>query len=115
MAEIPSSSQPQFTTAEYKTAGPDHCAFCNQSVGSQYYRVGNKMACITCGGKFKMEAPEEGGSAFSKAMIWGCGAALLGLILYSTVVIVTGYSFGYAALGVGFLIGKAIKKGSSGF
>ena len=39
---------------------------------------------------------------------------MLGLILYATVVIVTGWSIGYLALAVGWLVAKGIMKGSNG-
>lgn len=107
-------TQPQFDTAEFQTA-PDHCEYCNQPVGTTYYRVGPKMACVGCAERFKSEAPKEPSGAFMRALMFGSGAALLGLIIYSTVGIVTGFNIGYVSLAVGWIIGKAMKKGSGGF
>jgi hypothetical protein len=47
-------------------------------------------------------------------LLLGIGAAVLGLALYSTVAIVTGWTIGYVALAVGWLVGKAMIKGSNG-
>src|SRR5262249_14755994 len=45
---------------------------------------------------------------------FGIGGAILGLILYSVVGIVTGLEIGYVSLAVGYLVGQAIKMGSGG-
>lgn len=56
-----------------------------------------------------------GRAAYRRALIFGIVAALLGLILYSTVAIVIGLVSGFASLAVGYIIGKAMMIGSSGF
>ena len=47
-------------------------------------------------------------------MLFGFGAAILGMILYSAFGIITGIVIGYLSLGVGYLVGKAIRTGSGG-
>ena len=42
------------------------------------------------------------------------GAAILGMILYATFEILTGIIIGYASLAVGWMVGKAMIKGSNG-
>ncbi len=51
---------------------------------------------------------------FVRGLIFGIGAAILGLILYATVEIATGWIIGYVSLAVGYIIGKGIKMGSRG-
>lgn len=109
------SSQPQFGTAEFESAGPDHCKFCNQPVGGQYYRVGEAMACGSCAERLKREMPVETGGAFVRALLFGTGAAFAGMALYATVAIVTGWEIGFVSLAVGWMVGKAVMKGSQGF
>ena len=53
-------------------------------------------------------------AAFVRAIVFGVGAAILGMILYATFAIVTGIVIGYAALAVGWLVGKAMITGSNG-
>jgi hypothetical protein len=104
---------PQFGTAEFK-GDPDRCQLCGQTLGSTYYRVGPHQACPACAEKAKFETPKDTHAAFVRGVIFGCGGALLGLIAYSTFGIVTGLVIGYLSLLVGYLVGKAIMKGSRG-
>ena len=53
-------------------------------------------------------------SAFVRAIVFGIGAAMLGMILYATFAIVTGIVIGYASLAVGWIVGKAMIQGSGG-
>jgi hypothetical protein len=53
-------------------------------------------------------------AAYVRAILFGVGAAILGMILYATFAIVTGIVIGYAALAVGWLVGKAMITGSNG-
>src|SRR5262245_26695043 len=55
---------------------------------------------------------EDSNPLFMRGLLFGAGAAILGLILYSTVGIITGVEIGFMSLGVGWLVGKAILKGS---
>jgi hypothetical protein len=110
-----SNPTPQFGTAEYVgTAGGDHCHFCHQPIGSTYYRVNASMACQACAEKVRMELGHDTGSAFGRAVVFGLGAAILGAILYAAFMIITNLSIGYAALAVGWMVGKAMIKGSGG-
>jgi hypothetical protein len=56
----------------------------------------------------------DGSSTFMKALMFGFGGALIGLILYSAVGIITGLEIGYVSIAVGYLVGRAIMMGSSG-
>jgi hypothetical protein len=49
-----------------------------------------------------------------RGLLLGCGASLVGLIFYASFTIVTDFYIGYIALGVGWFVAKAIKKGSNG-
>jgi hypothetical protein len=46
--------------------------------------------------------------------MFGIGAAILGLILYAAFGIITGILIGYVSLAVGWMVGKAMRKGSNG-
>jgi hypothetical protein len=106
---------PQFGTAEYVGApGSDHCQFCLQPIGGNYYRANSAMACPGCAEKMRGELAKDTHAAFVRAILFGIGAAILGTILYATFAIVTGIEIGYASLAVGWLVGKAMIKGSDG-
>ena len=49
-----------------------------------------------------------------RAVIFGFGAAAVGLALYAAFMIATKLSIGYAALAVGWMVGKAMMTGSGG-
>jgi hypothetical protein len=109
------SPTPQFGTAEYVgSPGNDHCQFCHQPIGGAYYRINDAMACSSCADKMHGELAKDSHAAFVRGLLFGVGAAVVGLILYATFAIVTGIVIGYASLAVGWMVGKAIVKGSNG-
>ncbi len=109
------SPTPQFGTAEYAGgSGPDRCKSCNQSIGSQYYRVNGVLSCAYCGEQALLHMPKDSHQAFVRGLLFGIGGAILGLILYSAFGIITGLVIGYISLAVGYIVGKAMMKGSNG-
>ena len=106
---------PQFGTAEYVgTPGGDHCQFCHQPIGATYYRTNNAMTCASCVEKIGRELSPDTHAAFVRAILFGVGAAVLGMVLYATFEIATGIIIGYASLAVGWIVGKAMITGSKG-
>jgi hypothetical protein len=105
---------PQFATAEY--AGTDRCKFCNQIIpgGGSYYRVDGAMACKPCAEQARNSAPKDSHAAFARAVLFGVGAAIAGLVLYAGFEIMTGWIIGYVSLAVGYMVGKAMMAGSKG-
>ena len=53
-------------------------------------------------------------AAFTRALLYGIGAAVLGMILYAVFEIATGLIVGYVSLAVGWMVGTAMMKGSNG-
>lgn len=114
-APTPAPLTPQFGTAEYSgTLGSDRCELCGQGIAGSYYRVATRMSCASCAERAKRETPEDTHARFMRALMYGVGAAVLGLILYAAVSIITGFQIGYMSLAVGYLVGKAVMKGSNG-
>lgn len=106
---------PQFGTAEYAgSPSTDHCQYCHQPVPNTYYRINDSPACTGCAEKARGELARDTHSAFVRGLLFGIGAAILGLIIYATFAITTGIIIGYVSLAVGWLVGKAIIKGSGG-
>ena len=109
------SPTPQFGTAEYVgSPEDDHCQFCHQPITGTYYRVNEAMACLGCAAKARGELSKDTHAAYMRGLLYGIGAAVVGLILYATFAITTGIIIGYVSLAVGWLVGKAILKGSGG-
>jgi hypothetical protein len=108
---------PQFGTAEYLgSPGRDQCRFCRQPIVGSYYRINGAMACRGCAEKAQSVLPPDGDShtAYVRGILYGVGAAVAGMILYATFEIETGIIIGYLALAVGWMVGKAMMKGSNG-
>ena len=107
---------PQFSTAEYTTPPKiDRCHFCSSPLSTEYYRVRGQTACATCAATAR--SGQGGGSdngAFSRALLFGIGAAVVGLIGYAAFTITTHLYVGYVALGVGYIVARAMKAGSGG-
>jgi|SRR5579859_6835552 len=111
----PGADVPQFSTAEYAhIPGTERCRICGNAIAGEYFRVNSQMACGKCAGEAREGQPTDSHAAFARGLLLGAAAAMLGLILYATVVIVTGWSIGYLALAVGWLVAKGIMKGSNG-
>jgi len=108
----PGAVSPQFETVEY-AASPENCVLCNQPIGSTSYRVNGAQACAICVEREKT-AQREGTKNYPRALLFGIGAAILGMIGYAAFEIATGWIIGYVSVGVGWLIGKAMLKGSKG-
>jgi hypothetical protein len=104
---------PQFNTAEYSAAG-EVCKSCKQPLSGSYYRINGMQACQRCAEQVRQQVPKDSHAAYVRAITLGIGAAILGFILFAGFVIITGISLGYISLAVGFLVGKAMKMGSSG-
>jgi hypothetical protein len=106
---------PQFATAEYAhIPGTERCRICSGPIFNDYYRVNNQMACAKCAGEAREGQPSDSHAAFFRGLLLGVSAAVLGLILYATFTIVTDFYLGFIALGVGWLVAKAMLKGSNG-
>lgn len=106
---------PQFSTAEYSgKPGTDRCKSCNQALSGSYYRLNGVMACPACAERIKRSIPQDSHAAFTRGLLFGVGGAILGLVLYAAVGIITGWMIGYVSLAVGYIVGKAISMGSGG-
>lgn len=105
---------PQFGTAEYATP-TDACRFCQQQIGSTYFRLNDAMACPSCFEKLRGEQAKDSHAAFVRGITAGVGAAVLGLIGYATIaIIMQGWVISYMSIGVGWLVATAMMKFSSG-
>jgi hypothetical protein len=111
---------PNFEKAEYGAGSgtlaalAERCVRCRQPLTQHFFRLNGQPLCELCANAAVSASPQGADAAFLTAMIYGVGAAILGCILYAVVEIATGWTIGYVALAVGWLIGKGMKLGSSG-
>jgi hypothetical protein len=109
----PANPTPQFATAEYAGTG-DACKSCNKPISGDYYRINGSLACDRCTTQLQSQLPKDSHAAFVRALLFGIGAAIVGLVGYATFTIVSGIVIGYVSLAVGWLVGKAMRAGSRG-
>jgi predicted lipid-binding transport protein (Tim44 family) len=72
------------------------------------------MACEGCVQELERQQPKDAHSGYVRGLLFGVGAAIIGMICYAGFTILTGFYIGYVSLAVGWLIGKAIMFGSRG-
>lgn len=112
---------PQFGTAEYGTV--EHgtsptggrCQFCQQLIAGQYYRANQAMACPACAEKMRGALAVDRHAAYVRAVAYGIGAGVVGLIGYALIsILLQGWVISYMSLAVGWIVGTAMMKGSNG-
>ena len=116
MSDSFSNPTPQFGTAEYATKpGSNRCQFCQQPLSGTYYRVNAAVACPGCAEKMRSEIDTDRHAAYVRALTYGIGAAVAGLIGYALIaILLQGWVISYMSIGVGWIVGTAMMKGSNG-
>jgi hypothetical protein len=110
----------QFDTAEPvggngATATSLACTACNADITTSYYEANGAIVCISCRAKLRAQLTGGSGSArFAKAIGFGLAAAAAGSALYYAILKLTGYEIGLVAIVVGFIVGRAVNRGSQG-
>ncbi len=119
-ATPPESDGLQFDRAEFaEGAGPAavvSCAACQRPIAEAYYEINGTVFCEPC--RVGIEANLRGGSGLARwlrAAAYGTGAAVLGTIAYVAFRRLSpNWDIAFVAIFVGFLVGKAVRKGSRG-
>ena len=116
MSDSFSNPTPQFGTAEYANEpASNRCQICQQPSGGTYYRVNAAMACPGCAEKMRSEIAKDKHAAYVRALTYGIGAAVAGLIGYALIaILLQGWVISYMSIGVGWMVGTAMMKGSNG-
>jgi hypothetical protein len=120
-ANRPSGNKPpQFDVAESSTASISRhsstdttCKTCCRPIASTYFEVNTAIICESC--RALLDRPS--GTRFTRGLhATGLGllAAIAGSLLYFAVAAITGREFGLVAIAVGFMVGKAVRRGSRG-
>lgn len=111
---IPNTGDLQFERAEYESGGPV-CANCKRPASPEYHEFAGKIFCGACRHGIEASLANLRGSGnLMQAFLYGLGAAVLGSLIFYAVSALTGYQFGLIAVVVGWLVGKAVRKGSGG-
>ena len=109
----PGSSSIQFGTAEYVGApGADHCQFCQQPIAGSYYRLqGAIMSRLRrAGARTSKEQPCQ---LHARPCYTVSAQPLLDLFFMQPLKLRLVLIIGYVSLAVGWMVGKAMMKGSA--
>jgi hypothetical protein len=117
-ASAGSSDSLQFEKAEFAQAAPGKvtCAACKQSIPDSYFHVNRVVVCAPC--KEKIQTSGVGRlsfKGFGMSVVCGVAAALLGALVWYAVRELTGYELGLLGIGLGLLVGIAVRIGSRGW
>ncbi len=110
------SAELQFEQAEYDEAVAPSlaCCECKQEITGEYYLINGGYFCSSCRwareGSIEPERSALGG--LLRAALYGSGAVAVGTAIYFGISWATGYEFGLIAVVVGWMVGKAVLRGS---
>jgi hypothetical protein len=104
----------QFQTAEAVDNRP-RCPLCQTAMEGPYYQIQGVNVCPACAEarRTQQELPDSR-QKFLRAFLYGSGAAFASWVVWSVVEIATGMQLGILAIGVGWAVGTAIRKGTVG-
>jgi hypothetical protein len=89
------------------------CARCGCGVHDVYYEVDGATTCERCRHDMMLAQSDGGGfSRLARAVLFGFVAAVVSSLLWYGISKLTGYEFGVLAIGVGVLVGGAVRAGS---
>lgn len=107
----------QFDAAEPKgQAAALACANCGAAISDAYHMLNQTVLCERC--RRALEAQLAAGGAAGKlgrALLYGLVGAALGAAVYYAVLAITNLEIGLIAILVGWLVGRAVRRGSGGF
>jgi hypothetical protein len=114
----PSADDLQFTTAESGSSNSaaaesgQNCLVCHQPIVSTYFALGDKLLCPACCARVNAGPTGSRLGRVTKASFMGLGAGLVGALIWFAIRRVTHLEIGLVAVLVGFMVGKAVRKGS---
>ena len=107
------SASLQFDKADFaQPAASKTCASCKQLIATEYFEIGGHVVCPRCCELLTGSVPDR--LCFWRALLYGGIAGVIGTIVWSLIIHMTGYELGLIAIIIGVGVGKAVRKGSRG-
>lgn len=92
------------------------CSMCNTKIVERYWTIGDQPTCVSCKASIQRDAANaKRPGVFAKSALFGFGAALAGAALYYAVLKLLNLEIALVAIAIGFMVGKAMRKGSNGW
>ena len=104
----------QFERADFAAPVAAQCSACRQPLLGAYFSANGQVLCARCAESLRAQLGGTGSSAgrFMQAAAFGTGAAVLGGAVYGAVMAYEGGQWAIISIGVGIVVGKAVRKGS---
>ena len=104
-----------FTQAQFEGGTPStaQCAACKVSLTGQYWTAGPLTVCGNCAEQVR-SGPPPGGTLVRtfKAVVFGCGAGLLGATGYGLVIHYAKVELALVTILIGWMVGRSVRIGS---
>jgi hypothetical protein len=113
-AQVSNIFAPQFSTGAYGKRSKTRCSFCSNAIFSQYFLANGRKICATCAEQARSGLSTASRGSLFGALFLGIGGVILAMILYSVITTATGWTIGYLALGIGWIVGKSVIAGANG-
>jgi hypothetical protein len=121
MSSSPSdpSDELQFQTVEPVHPGVSltsgrSCVVCKRPIQSMYFAVRDKTLCPDCARMVQAGPPQISAAGLAQALVMGVGAGLVGTVVWYAIRKILHLQIGLVAVLLGYMIGKAVRKGSRG-
>ena len=101
---------------EVEGRAPVVCSACGQPIVDQFFEINRTVVCEPC--RSSIESQLRGGPGWgriARASLFGIGAASVGTALYSAFLWFSAYDWSILAIGIGYIVGRMVRKGSGGF
>ena len=104
----------QFERADFTAPVAAQCSGCQQPLLGEYFSANGQVLCAGCAESLRAQLGGTGSRAgrFLQAALFGGGAALLGGAIYGAVMAYEGGQWAIISIGVGIIVGKAVRWGS---
>jgi len=120
MSDASESAAPSglsFERAEFEHQPPAglSCGYCQKPLNTEYWQIAKRPACAECRAVVERELlAAKSAKRFLSALQYGGLAAVAGCLGWMLVSTLLHGQFGFVAIGLGYLIGKAVRKGAHG-
>jgi hypothetical protein len=105
----------QFDRAEFVAPRVTTCSACKVALTTEYYAINGQVFCANCAEGVRQHfSAEAQGRLFGRAALLGLGAAVVGSAAFAVAMIQRISIWILICVGIGWLVGKAVRKGSGG-
>jgi DNA-directed RNA polymerase subunit RPC12/RpoP len=112
MTTPPAGEPIDFSTAPPGAAVAPTCAGCKRTLADEYWTIGRAVVCASCRDRIIADEEAKKSHRFAQATLFGVGGMLAGALAWYLVEKVLNVESGFIAILLGYLVGRAIRRGS---